>query len=590
MRTNGGGGLQLQSDSLGNQTGAVGALASGVRYPLTRPIRTILCAGDSITALASALGLDFGVTVNVTGLGGAGVHVYAIPDTPAGNGTLTYTRATNTLSWAEPGDTAGAPVVAVDGVYRLYTGTTGRYLTVPVTVRDLPTSDKTDTLASGLRYWRRLSGGWIGAADALTFGRFIWQPNLGIGGNRASDIYARRAAILNSGADFLSLEVGTNDIVAAGLTPAVAVANIMLIVDAWLATGRQCAVHTISPRGDVIASVNTTMQIARKLLEVAVRQRPGAHLLDFWANIVDTASAIGAPKTGYTTDNVHDASAAAYERAKTLVRVLDSLTGGSRTAQNVGTATLYNASTNTGGNLLSSNTGAFVGTGGTAGTGAVVVPAWAATTVQAANTFVIASGNLYVTIAGGTTGTAAPTHTSGEFLDGTVQWRFLNSGASVGLAAGWTVSRSTGSAMIIAASKCAATDGGPAWQQFTCIGAAVDFEAGRIFPTAPSNGNFTVGIETASSFEVAVSGQGCAGVTAENLLTISAPAYSWDCFMFQNMPQGFRDGEQFKMLWENIIWPSGVTGVQPRATFTSLAGAIFSIRFRNWDLHKVTAS
>lgn len=47
---------------------------------------------------------------------------------------------------------------------------------------------------------------------------------------------------------------------------------------------------------------------------------------------------------------------------------------------------------------------------------------WAATTAFAANSYCFYNGNYYMTVAGGTTGSTAPTHTSGSDNDGGVDW------------------------------------------------------------------------------------------------------------------------------------------------------------------------
>lgn len=50
--------------------------------------------------------------------------------------------------------------------------------------------------------------------------------------------------------------------------------------------------------------------------------------------------------------------------------------------------------------------------------------AWAASTVFAANSYCSYNGNYYKTAAGGTTGSTAPTHTTGTVSDGGVSWAY----------------------------------------------------------------------------------------------------------------------------------------------------------------------
>lgn len=51
---------------------------------------------------------------------------------------------------------------------------------------------------------------------------------------------------------------------------------------------------------------------------------------------------------------------------------------------------------------------------------------WTASTLFAAGTYCFNNGNYYVTTAGGTTGSTAPTHTSGSVSDGGVTWTYYN--------------------------------------------------------------------------------------------------------------------------------------------------------------------
>ena len=54
--------------------------------------------------------------------------------------------------------------------------------------------------------------------------------------------------------------------------------------------------------------------------------------------------------------------------------------------------------------------------------------AWAATTVYAANATISSQGRRYTTTGGGTSGSTAPTHTSGSASDGGVTWAYADNG------------------------------------------------------------------------------------------------------------------------------------------------------------------
>lgn len=53
-----------------------------------------------------------------------------------------------------------------------------------------------------------------------------------------------------------------------------------------------------------------------------------------------------------------------------------------------------------------------------------VVPAWAATTAYTVGTLVYANGNVYICTVAGTSGSTAPSHTTGTATDGTVTWQY----------------------------------------------------------------------------------------------------------------------------------------------------------------------
>jgi hypothetical protein len=59
---------------------------------------------------------------------------------------------------------------------------------------------------------------------------------------------------------------------------------------------------------------------------------------------------------------------------------------------------------------------------------------WTASTLFAANSYCFYNGNYYTTTAGGTTGSTAPTHTSGSISDGGVTWTYYDGAYSTFLA------------------------------------------------------------------------------------------------------------------------------------------------------------
>lgn len=95
---------------------------------------------------------------NVTGI----TIYHASKANGAGTGTLTYTDATNTVTWTPPGDTAGDPVeLTADGKYDVYGQDTTKYIRIVVLTSALETSNKTDSITitaiSGSTYASALS-------------------------------------------------------------------------------------------------------------------------------------------------------------------------------------------------------------------------------------------------------------------------------------------------------------------------------------------------------------------------------------------------------------------------------------------------
>lgn len=80
---------------------------------------------------------------NVTGV----VLYHCSTANGAGNGTLTYTQADNTLKWAPPGGAEGDTVkVTNDGQYQVFGSDQTKWVRVVVTIASLPGSNQNDTI------------------------------------------------------------------------------------------------------------------------------------------------------------------------------------------------------------------------------------------------------------------------------------------------------------------------------------------------------------------------------------------------------------------------------------------------------------
>lgn len=89
-------------------------------------------------------GLAASAPVDVTGV----VFEYTGYQNGTGNGTLTYTQATNMMQWTAPSGTIGPQVdVTGDASYDIFDDDDEKYITIAVTNAALPVGDESDTIA-----------------------------------------------------------------------------------------------------------------------------------------------------------------------------------------------------------------------------------------------------------------------------------------------------------------------------------------------------------------------------------------------------------------------------------------------------------
>lgn len=583
----------------------------------TKRISTIQCIGDSIPTYQGILGLTFAAPVNVTGveLRGAGITC------PTGNATLAWDATAQTLTWTAPTDTAGAAVsITGDGHYDLPSGTAGYGIHVGITFRALAGTNKSDTLASSTRYWRRGRGSFAHIIDALTNRRFTILRDMGIGGCYTSDVLGRYPAAITAanvngpGTGIIIDESGTNDIVAAGYTSTTVATNRAAAWDLAAAAGTHVLAYLISPRFGVTAVAGaaggdssysaarmSTMVDANRKLLAAAASKTNVTAIDNWTSLADPAT--GKIRNYSSSDGLHPAGDMGVEWALPAVAALNVLSPpGAYAFANTSAGAYYDATYNLGGNLLATNLGAFASTGGTAGTGVAVTPAWVASTTSAtANvTHVISNGNLYRASTTGTAGTVAPAHNVGTVSDGVVDWVFLESGVTAGIAASWTVGRTTGAALSAWCHKVTSTDSGPDWQEFILYGAAANeasatAEEMRFFPTALSGAigvsgtlaRIAVGDTLDSSIQMQVlDGAGCYGVYS-NIVYTGGLSITHDNQCLKDCHRGLRFTDQFTLALEPIVAFAGITNLQPLFFIQSKLGGVFRVRVRNADIHRV---
>lgn len=527
--------VEVSKDSSGNSTGLTGTKV-GIKYPFAKPIRTIAVIGDSISNLNSMFGLNFsGITI-------PGVCVSDVPRgniyCPTGSATLTYTAANKTLTFTAPGDTPGVPIPIKDGIFEIPSGNPSYTLNITVTSRSLGTVDKTDTLTSGTRYWRRNTGGWMYVADALTYNRFIWLPHFGIGGNRSTDIANRYDQILNSGADLIIDQCGTNDFSA--MTPAQSVAARAANWDKALAMGIPVIVMLISPRFGLsisgaatndsplyTAALQGKIQTANNGYISEAKKRIGVYVADNWSKAVKFADANGRLKDGYAgADGLHPSGGLTYEYGAPPARILNNLVPDDRIGTNPGLSSYYDSTNNPTGNLLRPGEGTFIGTGGTPGTGVT---------------------------------------------------------AGTGLATGWNAQVTLGT-MTVVANKVAATDGGADWQEFVCSAGSANGVQVYLTCGTLTIANIQAGDKLSASFEYQRTGTGLIGVNADILFT-GGNLPVWEAQQMTNVYQGIR--EDGIISFENLTITPGLTAAQPRLYLQSAISGAFTIRIRNFNISKI---
>lgn len=638
-----------------NSAGAfTGLQGVGLGVAASRP--TILAGdfGASFNELCDQFGLDFATPINITGA----APCRASMQTAVGNALLEFRFSDKNMRVTLPGETVGAWTPISDGIFQLPSGSTSNFLRVSITARLLPASDKSDTIASGTRYWRRPNGSWKYQISAATFEQIQWLPTFGIGGNQSTDIANRMGQILNSGAQVLFMNVSGNDSITGSMTVAQSVAQTMANGDLCLAKGIPVVLQLLPPRygkdaaggnltftGEYTAARQGNMTSGNRGYRNSAYSRPGMAVADP-SKAIDPLSAQGAIFNGATGDGKHLAGGGAHVVMLSNLPVVRPMFGAYAFSPTVGAGDYYNATLNPGGNLLNSNQGAFAGNstanngtapawatatvvaaktyttsngqlyfttaGGTTGAVAPIhlqgtvsdggvswtfaasrivssianTPAWAATSVMAARTFVISNGNLYSTDAGGTTGATAPSHAQGTVSDGAVLWAFVASGAVAGIGDGYTP---TLEAAGVTATFHTLTDpAGGRRQEVIVRGGATNGNGLRISPAA-INGSTITPVVDRVTYEIDVylptNPQDCYGLFSDCILS-GGLAVVWDNNSMQSIQQGMQI-DSCRIALEPMVWPAGVTNVQPRFHIQVKANGLTRLSLEKNTLRKV---
>lgn len=559
--------------------------------------RPAILAGDfgaSFNELADQFGLDFATPTNITGV----APCRASMQTATGSALLEYRAADRSMRVTLPGELTGSWVLISDGIFQLPSGSTANTMRVSITSRLLPAVDQSDTLASGTRYWRRPNGSWKYQISAALFEQIQWLPTFGIGGNQSSDIAKRMNPIINSGANVMIMNVSGNDYITGNIQVPQSTAITMSNGDQVLAKGIPVILQLLPPRygkdaaganlaftGEYTAARQGNMTTGNRSMRNAAYSRQGMFIADP-SKAIDPLSAQGAIFNGYTSDGKHPAGGLAHVIMLSNLAPLRQMFGAYAFSPTVGAGDYYSATLNPGGNLLNSNQGAFAGSTGTKNAGITNTAAWAAATVQAARSFVISNGNLYYTEVGGTTGAVAPAHTQGAASDGGVSWTFQSSGAVAGLGDNFSATiEGTG---VTATVHSITEPDGTRWQEVIIFGGPADGNGLRLSPQAISGSTITALTDKVTceiDWKIMTNPKDCYGVFLDCVLT-GGLSVIWDNNSMQSIQQGMQIDAGRTSL-EPIVWPAGVTNVQPRFHPQVKANGVTRVRMNNFTTRKV---
>lgn len=187
------------------------------------------------------------------------------------------------------------------------------------------------------------------------------EMNFGVNSDTSTMLLARIGPILASGADYLVVEIGTNDYLA-GLSYATTIANYQTIWRMAMDAGMHVIALPVTPRD--IADATHRAHHFRLMRYVENQRFAGSKnftVISTASYFIDPTSATGAMKTGYSGDGLHPKSRGDYYRAVPIAAWFNSLyPAGASPFTSI--ADVYSA-TNLSGNLLTN--GLLDGTGGT---------------------------------------------------------------------------------------------------------------------------------------------------------------------------------------------------------------------------------
>lgn len=327
--------------------------------------RNIAFLGDSITMYANTSGAIPSPSTLGSYLSFDCTELF----TPAGAGTLTWSNAAKTLTWAAPGESAGSPVlITKSGLYLVPSSTAKHGLRVVVRYGDMPVSDFTQKLTvASLAQMRHNSYGYPTWAHILSDAGFDYTT-YGAGGSASADIAPIADVIIAAGAYDAVIDLtGIND-VGGNISLDSAWASMLAMYTKLVSSGIPVLSLSITPRGagTSVAQTRVLQALNRKKRELQV-VLPGFYHADIFQFMADPTDTTGAPAANMTADGVHHLALAAYWAGKAVASWLGSRTLASNYSVS---ADAFSAANNPNGNMLTQANIAFGGTAGTIGAGA----------------------------------------------------------------------------------------------------------------------------------------------------------------------------------------------------------------------------
>ena len=281
----------------------------------------------------------------------------------------------------------------------------------------------------------------------------IGQAQVSLTGSPTSPLVTQIDAAVASGAKHLLMMGGINDVLAGVSSDTIKAAWLEILTKAKAASMR---VWWCTQPGLGASSTAYTAARQAQIFELNrwIKQqqntsaaRRDVMVIDLAGIVQDPTSATGDWRSGYLNSTeadpkLHPAQPGAMAMGFEVARVWAA--SGLVSPSILPTSNADNKAYNSASNILNTN-GLLVTTGGTNGTGSASAAAWVTATVYGAYAMVSNASKLYVTVAGGTSGVTAPTHTSGTASDGTVSWVYVGALTAAGVAGSHTVARNAGS-------------------------------------------------------------------------------------------------------------------------------------------------